>query len=48
MENIMRAGIDTALHVVAPTKGWFEENRENLQPDIQAKISSSLSNAQSR
>jgi hypothetical protein len=37
MENIMRAGADTAMRIKTPTKGWFEENREDLQPKIQAK-----------
>jgi hypothetical protein len=37
MENIMRAGEDTAMRIKAPVKGWFEENREELQPVIQAK-----------
>ena len=33
----MRAGEDTAMRIKAPVKGWFEENREELQPVIQAK-----------
>ena len=37
MENITRAGEDTATRIKAPIKGWFEENREELQPAIQAK-----------
>jgi len=37
MENIMRAGADTAMRIKTPTKGWFGGNREDLQPKIQAK-----------
>jgi len=33
----MRAGEDTATRIKAPIKGWFEENKEELQPAIQAK-----------
>jgi len=37
LENIARAGKDTATRIKAPIKGWFEENKEVLQPAIQAK-----------
>jgi len=36
MENIIRAGEDIAMRIRAPFKGWFEENKEELQQAIQA------------
>ena len=32
MQIIIRAGYDTAVKTVEVSKGWFEENRETLQP----------------
>ena len=32
MQIILRAGYDTAVKTVEVSKGWFEENRETLQP----------------
>ena len=36
-ENVMRAGSETAMKVIAPDKGWFEDEKELLQPAIDEK-----------
>ena len=38
-ENVLRAARDTATILKRPTIGWFEENKELLQPPIQEKHS---------
>ena len=37
-ENVMRAARDTATIIKRPTIGWFEENKELLNPPIKEKI----------
>ena len=37
MANILQAGADTALILKTPNKGWFEENKDILLPEITEK-----------
>ena len=36
-ENVLRAGADTAMHIIDKEKGWFEDKRDTLLPAIETK-----------
>jgi len=36
-ENVLRAGADTAMHIIDKEKGWFEDESDIILPAIETK-----------